>query len=261
MKDKLKQYEKYLTTSNLKNSTIKNYLWHLKQFFIWLEEKELNNNNLDSYLEYLTNKYQKTNSVNLQLVVLNSYLEFIQNNYKYKLLQNTKADLKHLTQIQLSKLLDSPLKNSGLIGLRDKVLLEILYNSGLKVSEIAKIKLDNIDWLNKKININEKGIELNTLIWPYLKKYTNLRNDDNPFLFINLDRAKKSQNESLSVRSVERIIERYTKTLKPPIKASPQILRNTKAYYLKKQGGTAGEIKEKLNFQTTAAAKKYLREI
>lgn len=256
----LEKYKTYLESKNFKKSSLKNYLWHLDKFFIWLSDRQINNTTLNEYLDYLLNKYDKTNSINLQLIVLNAYLRFIKHEFKFSLLETSKTNLKYLTKIELEKLLDAPLKNISILGLRDKVLLEILYNSGLKVNEISKIKIDSIIWEEKKFVTNKKSLSISLLCWPYLKKYINKRKDNNPYLFISFDRSQKASDKALSIRSIERILNKYAKSLKPPLKITPQILRNTLAHNLKNRGD-ASEIKSTLHFQTEVAAKKYSKEI
>src|SRR3989339_1524275 len=59
-------YKKYLKSKNLKNSTIKNYLWHVRQFLHWLNNKKATAIELKNYCKYLLKKYQKINTINLR---------------------------------------------------------------------------------------------------------------------------------------------------------------------------------------------------
>lgn len=260
MNNEINKYKNLLFKKNLRNSTIKNYLWHLNKFFGWLENKEINNKNLNAYSSFLQKKYQKTNSINLQLIILNSYLDFINNDFRFNLLEAENTPLKKLNAIHLAKLLDAPLKNTRAINLRDKVLLEFLYFSGLKVNEISQIKIAQINWAEKILNINNKKIKISLLTWSYLKKYINKRNANNPYLFVNFDRSKKSSTAYLSVRSIERIINKYAKQTLPGIKVNPQIIRNTYASDLKINASLT-DIQKKLNFKSKSAYKNYIKKI
>ena len=73
--------------------------------------------------------------------------------------------------------------------------------------------------------------------------------------------AKKADDNNLSVRSVERIIERYAKLMIPILKINPQILRNTLAHTLKLEGAQKENIRTSLHFKTKTGADNYLKKI
>ena len=263
-----KKFKKYLQSSDLKETTIKNYLWHLEKFFTWLEDKKLSENNLREYFKILLKKYPQVSSINLRLIILNNYLKFQNKRFRFALLSNKPNDLKIISQSQLQAFLAAPLKNKNLIGLRDKALLELLYSSGLKVGQIIKIKLSQIDYIKKQIIFDSKNIlDIEPTAWFYLQKYLSKRKklfidtSDNPWLFINFDRAQKNPNRQLSIRSVERLLNKYAKLSNSFIILNPQILRNTLAYKLKQDGANYHELKKTLHFKTKLGAKEYLKRI
>lgn len=255
-------YKKYLQSKNLKPSTIKNYLWHIDKFLKWLDTRTLNESELKQYFSYLLKRYPRVNTINLRLKILNNYLLFLNKKFTFDLLSNENLNLKILNKEQLNMLLKNPLKTKGLIGLRDKTLLELLYNSGLKVGQIVTLKISQIDQIKNSIIISpDFSLKIKPTVWFYLKKYLEARHDNIDYLFINFDRADKSSKKHLSIRSVERIIGKYAKNINPPIDVSPQILRNTLAYHLKSQGAQSEHIQSALHFQTKTAAKNYLKQI
>ena len=194
--------------------------------------------------------------------VLNNYLKFLGKRFRFDLLSDQKSDVTILTNDQLQNFLDQPLKNKSFAGLRDKALLEILFSTGLKVGQIIKIQTEQIDDLKKEIILDQQlHLNLKPLAWFHLEKYLAERSDDGPWLFINLDRANKSSENHLTVRSVERIVDKYTKQMETGIKINPQILRNTLATQLKQEGAQQEHIKKALHFQTKIGAKNYLDRI
>lgn len=260
-KNSLAKYKLYLKSKDLKASTIKNYSWHVGQFLLWSENKQITTPLLKKYKEFLLAKQKNIGSINLRLVILNSYLHFIGFKHSFELLTDNKSRLAALDPLQLQNFLDQPTKKNNPVGHRDKALLEILYTSGLKVSDLVSLKKNQVDFLSREIILSKKHIALPPYALHYLEKYLNFRKDKSPWLFINFDRSKKAGEKPLSVRSVERIVEKYALALRPRLKITPQILRNTLAYNLKSQGVTGTGLKEALHFQTKVGAGNYLNRL
>jgi integrase/recombinase XerC len=255
-------YKKHLKSSELKASTIKNYLWHVDQFLKWLGNEKLTAVVIKKYFDYLLKKYPRVNTINLRLKIINNYLKFNNKKFYFELLSTEDVDIKILSDSELNQFLDKPLQQNKLIALRDKALLELLYSSGLKVGQLVKLQKTQIDHPRTELLLEKnKTLKIQPSTWLYLKKYLEKRNDNIDYLFINFDRANKSLNKSLSIRSVERIINKYAKGIKPPININPQILRNTLAHKLKAQGAQSEHIKSALHFQTKIGAKNYLKKI
>ncbi len=201
-------------------------------------------------------------SLNLHFIIINDYLKFLKIKFNFNLLSYQAPAVKILTQKQLDAFFAASSGQGKLIGRRDKAMLEILYHSGLKVGSIIKIKRQDVDSIKQEILINKKSIALDPLTWQSLEKYLRLRHDTSPWLFINFDRAKKNIiNNHLSVRSIERIIDKYAKQLRPPLIITPQILRNTLAHQIKHQGGLSGDVQAGLHLQNPKATQKYWQRL
>ncbi|MFA6307273.1 MAG: tyrosine-type recombinase/integrase [Patescibacteria group bacterium] len=256
------KYKNHLKSIKLQTSTIKSYLWHIDQFLSWLDKAELTDNKLKEYFQYLLKKYKRINTINLRLKIINNYLKFLNTPFHIDLLPNETTGIKILTAQELDKFLENPNKYKNLIGLRDKAILELLYSSGLKVGQLVKLKISQIDAIKQEIFITKNNfIKINPSTWLYLKKYLDKRNDTIDYLFINFDRSNKSDNRSLSIRSVERLINKYAKNINPSVNINPQILRNTLAHRLKSEGAQSEHIKSALHFKTKIAAQNYLNKI
>jgi len=259
---KSNKYKSYLKSLALKNSTIKNYAWHVDKFLLWSDKKEITKENLHKYYSLLLKKYHKASTINLRLIILNNYLRFIKYNLQFDLLSNEPNNIRNLTERQLQKFLELPLKNKQIISLRDKALLELLYATGLKVGQIIKLEKRHLDYIKNEIILDDNThLNIKPMTWFYLDKYLQARKDNDQWLFINLDRAKKSESKQLSIRSIERIIEKYANQLNPILKVNPQIIRNTLAYKLKSQGARTQGIKQALHFQTKVGAESYWKRI
>jgi len=257
----MKEYIKYLKVKGLKKSSIKNYLWHTKQFLKWIDNRKISNDLLNKYFTHMLETYPRVNTINLRLMIVNDYLNYLNKKFKFDLLSSENTVPKILTDRQLDIFLNNPFKQNGMIATRDKALLELLCTSGLKVGQLINLKIKQLDTIKKELMIDGVIIKIPASTWFYLKKYLDERNDDIPYLFTNFDRSNKSSDKNLSVRSVERIINKYSKNINPPLTINPQILRNTLAYKLKLSGAESQDIKTSLHFKTKSGAKNYLKKI
>lgn len=260
-KTTLTSYEQWLRAKGIKSSTLKSYLWHLRGFYGWLGKNNFNDQELKKYFTFLTKKYNKVGTINLGLIILNDYLDFSHKKFRFHLLTNRLPAIKILNERQMQEFLDQPLKTPGLLGLRNKALLELLYSTGLKVGQIINLSMEQLDIVKKELSLNHKTIKIKPLAWFHLEHYLNTRTTDEDWLFTNLDRSAKKNDQRISVRSVERIIANYGAKLTPSLQITPQILRNTLAWHLKQQGAQTEQIKQSLHFQTKTGAKNYLQRI
>lgn len=214
------------------------------------------------YFDHLLKRYPRVATINLRLSILNNYLKFLGKRYQYELLSDIKESPVILSPEQLDEFLVQAGKNKSIVGLRDKALLELLYSSGLKVGKLVNLRRDQIDEIKKQIIFDPKNyLNIKALAWQHLQKYLNKRQDNSPWLFVNFDRSQKSMDRHLSIRSVERIIDKYAAKLQPVLKINPQILRNTLAYTLKQEGAQKEHIKKALHFKTKIGADKYLQRL
>ncbi|MCB9802957.1 tyrosine-type recombinase/integrase [Candidatus Nomurabacteria bacterium] len=260
-KTALKKYEKYLNNKKLQASTITTYLWHLEKFFAWLKNQKLSTAKLKKYQEELLKNHSHIASINLRLVILNDFLKLEKNSWQFPLLSAEKQKIEILDKKQLDQFLNSPKNLENILNLRNKVLLEILYFSALKVKEIVLLKKEDFDLKNNFLLWQKKKIKLPQETKNYLLKYLNKRIDDSPYLFLNFDRAKKDEQQQLSIRSVERILEKYARQMQPILRITPQTLRHTLAYHLKQNGAQVKEIQNALHFQSSVAAQEYFKKL
>ena len=141
----------------------------------------------------------------------------------------------------LEKLLEAPLhtKNSSIIQTRDKAILELLFSTGLKVSEISSLRRSQIKFNLSEISIpnntnSSRTIPLTNLVQYWLKQYLESRTDSAPALFVRHDKAKKNQHHnmdySLTGRTSQRVVKKYTKSTGLDSKITPQSLRHSYAH-------------------------------
>jgi site-specific recombinase XerD len=193
------------------------------------------------------------------------------NKIKLPKLTDKDKQVKFLTLEQLEKLLSQPDINS-VSGLRDKAILEILFSTGLRVSELVSLNIDQFNF--KKISElvkEEKSFELNVLgkggrmrivffspralFW--MTKYLEKRSDSNKALFINFRTPSPDSARRLTVRSVDRLLVRYTNLAGLPVNATPHTLRHSFATDLLFQGAGLREVQEFLGHKNISTTQIY----
>jgi len=251
----------------LSNNSQKNYHRFLNKFFNWLKLKNLSDlkphqltaQHIWNYKLYLsrskdptTGKYLKKTSQSYYLIALRALLDYFSDrdiislpSSKIKLPKiNKERAPKFLNLEQIEKLLLQPDINSK-IGLRDRAILETLFSTGMRVAELVALNRDQ--FINLKNDINDleitiigKGERPRTVYFSqravlWLKKYLSTRTDDDKALFVHYS-GKKTESKRLSIRSIERIVKKYTKMAGLPIITSPHTLRHSYATDLLTQG-------------------------
>ena len=259
--ENIRKYQKYLNTKKISLSSQATYLWHLNHFLAYLDKEKITPKNCEKYREFLLHKYKKIATINLRLSVINNYLKFSKQKQQLTLLSIEKQNIHVLTKKQLTEYLNLIPHPSDLISLRDKILLEILYYSGFKAKTIVSLEKKDLNLNKNIISYQKQEAKLNNSTKFYLLKYLQKRSDDSPYLFINFDHAGKNKNQALSVRSIERIIEKYSHQMSDVLRLNPQVLRHTLAYYLKQNGAQISQIKKALHFQSDLAAEFYYQKL
>lgn len=236
----LNRFSEFAKKNNIDDPTkINKELIH--QYRLWLNR--LNNNE---------NKNLKKNTQNYHLIALRGFLKFLVK-VDIKSLEPTKVELSKQEQRQveflegsdLKKILEAPLTIPSLeiIKKRDKAILELFFSTGLRISELCKLKIENInfekDCSNDKANeftVRGKGSKLRIVFLSadakyWLTKYLKMRQDLNPYLFISHDKATDNRKEetNLSPRSVQRIVQKYAKIAGITKHVTPHTMRHSYA--------------------------------
>lgn len=268
----------------LSNNTQKNYHRFLKKFSDWLKIEnienlrpyELTNDHIWRYRvflsRYIKNKPLKKTTQNYYLIALRSLLNYFANRDILSL-PSEKIDLSKdkseksvnfLTLDQIQKLLLAP-NTSNIIGLRDRVILETLFSTGLRVAELMALNRDQIKIKEEdkylEISIVGKGERLRTIYFSeraiyWLKKYLDGRKDMSQALFVSYSKNKK-EPERLSIRSVENIVKKYAKIAGLPLTTTPHTLRHSFATDLLAQGVDLRMVQEFLGHRNIATTQIY----
>ena len=275
----LEKFERYISVEkNLSLHTQRNYLSDLNQFkaFLKKEHSEISIKAIDStiirsYLGSLHKKNRKT-SVARKLASLRTFFRFL---IRAGILKKNPASLictprleKHvpgfLSIDEIFSLLEMPDKTT-LAGLRDKAIMETLYSSGLRVSELVEMDADDLDPNLGIIKVMGKGkkeriVPVGSKAIAALKNYLNARRKTgkcpppstlNPPLFLN------QRGGRLTTRSVARIINQYIEKCGILKNISPHSLRHTFATHMLDAGADLRAIQELLGHASLSTTQKY----
>src|SRR3990172_3323399 len=264
---------------NASQLTIRNYDHYLKRFLGFagdIDPKDINQEMVRKYRVFLARYIDERSGLPLKkvtqnyfVIALRAFLRFLAKNdvetlaaEKIELGDQDPRPIKVLDNDQLSRLLSSP-EISKVDGLRDKAILETLFSTGLRVSELAKLNRDKINLQRREFGIVGKGgkervVFISDDAADWIGRYLAKRSDRYNPLFIRYsgkeDPTKFGEKMRLTTRSIERIVEKYVRKAQIPIKASPHTLRHSFATDLLINGADIRSVQEMLghaNISTT----------
>ena len=266
--------EDYLFELEIRNyslNTIKTYKSIINNFHKFLKERKGNNDermilrSFKRYIRYLKReKKVSQNYIYLVTVVLKKFFEFggIGVLKDVKTPKRTKSLPKSLNEDEVKKLInaldgyqsvDSSSSYAEFLRLRNKLILALLYSSGLRVSELVTLQTDNVDLDERTIRIRGKGEKDRIVLFDdatkvLIEEYLAKRDDDSEYLFIN------RYGNHLTPRYVQMMIKDYARVAGIKKKVTPHILRHSFATHLLKNGVDIRAIQQLLghsNLSTT----------
>lgn len=272
MEKTIVEFLKYLKIEkNYSNYTIINYGKDLKVFLKFLKQENIDDFNKVDYniiRKFLENLYEyeySNKSVARHISSLKSLYKYllkedIVKNNPMNLISNPKIEKKlpkFLYYNELEKLFEVPDKTT-VFGMRDLTILETFYSTGIRVSELVNIKMEDIDFNNKTIKILGKGNKERIVLYgnvlsEYLDIYLSKRKEISKtnFLFIN-----KFGNQ-LTDRGVRLIIENILKKGSFNYHISPHTLRHTFATHMLDNGADLRIVQELLGHSSLASTEVY----
>lgn len=259
--------------------TIQNYDHYLKRFLDFSGDINPSLINLDSIRKYRlylsrwadpkTKKPLKRVTQNYFMIALRAFLRYLARKdintisaEKVELGETEASPIKVLDEVSLQRLLDC-VDISDKQGLRDKALLETLFSTGLRVSELSSLNKDTINLDRREFSVVGKGskeriVFLSESAVKWLDQYLKIRRDSFNPLFIrfqgSINMVEHGEAMRLSSRSIERIVEKYVKKCGLSVKATPHTLRHSFATDLLINGADIRSVQEMLghaNISTT----------
>jgi site-specific recombinase XerD len=286
--------------------TIRNYDFYLKNFLNWAKINKPEEITLDLIRQYrlwlARQKNQRGGNLsistqNYYLIALRSFLKYLAKR-DIKTLAPEKIELAKMPERQISflegddleKFLDAPLQvnQPEIIKLRDKAILELLFSTGLRVSELTNLKKEDINLNKDEFSVKGKGgkwrvVFLSNQAKHWLKKYLESRTDMDPALFVRHDRGRQSQintdqdtdkhrylrksaanlresvlkGNQLTPRSVQRLVKKYAKVAGLTKKITTHSLRHSFATDLLASGADLRAVQELLGHKNITTTQVY----
>jgi len=266
--------------------TIKNYHFYLCKFLEWASNQgyELNSPEqitqplIRSFRRYLsrqrTNKgeFLSPNTQAYYLISIRAFLKYLAKQ-DIKSLAPEKIELPKLREREISFLegedlenfLNAPLKveQNELTKLRDKAILELLFSTGLRVSELTNLKIEDINLEKDEFHVKGKGgrvrvVFLSNQAKYWLKKYLDQRKDLSPALFVRTDKAGENNIlKGLTPRSVQRLVKKYAKVAGLTKRVTPHSLRHTFGTDLLRSGADIRSIQALLGHKNISTTQIY----
>ena len=261
---------------NLSYYTIRNYKNDLSDFLDFIGEKKISNINkitkliIREYLSNLLKKNYKKKSITRKLSVIRSYLRYLKSQ---NIIDENHAELVHapkntkklpeiIDKKEINKLLETP-KFDTINGFRDRAILEIFYSTGIRVSEMHKININDVDYKEQNIKIIGKGSKNRVVLFgkkcqDAIKNYatyhrvkliSNLHNDK--ALFLN------RYGSRLSVRSIQRLVKKYFLISGLGNNLHTHSLRHTFATHLIEEGADIKVVQDLLGHESPTTTQIY----
>ena len=248
---------------NYSSHTILNYRIDLEEFAGFLGKTPIENveyPDLRRFLAQLKGRNLKPRSLARKLSSLRSFFKFLQRegvikSNPAKLLVTPKLDkpLPHfMSEEESVQLIEAP-KTGKINSPRDRAIFEILYSTGIRVSELVGLNVDDVDFIGNIIKVMGKGkkermVPIGDTALNALKEYLDKRRVDNKFIFVNKNGTR------LSDRSVRNIINKYILEQAMAQHVSPHMFRHSFATHLLNHGADLRSVQELLghvNLSTT----------
>lgn len=265
---------------NKSEKTLENYHHYLKRFKGFLKEdldpKDLNMQKIQDYRLYL-NRFQDEDgnglgikTQNYHLICLRAFLKYLAKNdikslapEKIELAKIPKRTVEVLSREELDRIfnmVDLSKKN----GLRDKAILEMLYSTGLRVSEMANLNIDQVDLKRREFMVRGKGkkpriVFLSERAAKAIERYLKSRQDNfKPLITNNLkSHILEEEKRRLSTVSIETIVRKYARHAGIIKKVTPHTLRHSYATELLMNGADIRSVQEMLGHSSITTTQIY----
>ncbi len=259
LKREIENYINYLRFErNYSPNTLRSYSRDLMDFYKYCKEKDLdftNKRNVRSYIQFIAQKNYKNSTFVRKVISLRSFFEYLLTFEKFNedltvFIPTPKAERKlpqFLSVDEVMKLLNSP-SLDDLIGIRDRAIIETLYATGIRVSELVGMNEEDINWNYGEIRVfGKRAKERIVIVGEETLKILQLYKDHvRPKLLKKPEKAffLNAKGGRISDRAIRMIIKKYTKGFNK--KVSPHTLRHTFATHLLEGGADLRYVQELL---------------
>jgi integrase/recombinase XerD len=261
---------------HVSSNTLQSYKRDIDQYISFLGEKDIesisltNKKVLDEYLSSLESKGRSASTISRNLASLRSFYRFSAKNKIIESdptseLESPKIERKLpqiLTAEQVELLLKQP-NTKDLKGLRDKAMLELLYATGIRVTELISLNIDDLDFENSQVRCNAAGrprmIPLTSSAMKAIRDYVEgarqsmIHSYDEVALFVNVGGTR------ITRQGFWKIIKFYKNQAKIEVDITPHTLRHSVAAHLLQNGADIKSIQEFLGHSDISSTQIYMQ--
>ena len=273
---KNKFYDYLLLEKNYSQHTVTAYINDIGFFESFLSNEFeddnlllINYNQIRSWIVSLSDDGISNASINRKVSSLKSFYKFLLKTkqidtsplLKHKALKAPKKIQIPFSVKELDMVLNQIIYKEGFEGVRDKLIVDLFYTTGIRRTELINLKIQNVDLSNKTIKVigkrnKERIIPILTIIEEQIKKYLSERSSihelkDSECFFL------LSNGVKLNDSFVYRLINYYFSNVSEKVKKSPHILRHTFATHLLNNGADINSVKELLGHSSLASTQVY----
>lgn len=261
------QYEKRASKHTLVaySNDIKQFVTYLSTTYEITKIAEVNHTIIRSWIVSLMEQKISPRSVNRKITTLKTLYKFllrqsiVTENPMLKILspKTSKRLPVFIEKEKMDNLLDDTVFGDDFEGQRNKLIIELFYATGIRLSELINLKQSNVDLYQSQIKVlgkrnKERIIPFNTILKDQIQQYITAKADLNDeFLFIN------KNGKQLYEKFVYRIVNTYLSQITTVNKKSPHVLRHTFATHMLNNGADLNAIKELLGHANLSATQVY----
>lgn len=278
MKETLKDYELYLEKQKLSDNTKNSYIRDLLIFFEFAGVKnkkdifKVSSEKIDAYIDQLKGKGKANSTISRSIASLKKFYQYQFKNDNIKINPVLKVEVPRvekklpeaITTREINKLLSQP-KCTDLKGFRDKAMLELLYATGIKVSEIINLNVRDLDIRGEMLKCSHGkhqryipiGRAAAEALDDYLKKARSLMvgNKNTKTLFVNCS------GEPLTRQGFWKILRGYAEKAGIKTEINAQTLRNSFAVHMLQNGADISVVSEMLGHGDVVTTRIYSRVV
>lgn len=276
LEENLENFLDYLSIERgLAQNTIISYRYDLIKYISFLKKKKIGSFNqtnkvlVNNYFVFLRGKGLEINSISRNLVAVKMFYRFLlmeglikEDTTSLIEFPRVSKKLPHVLSLREINLLLDKANFKVKLGLRDQAVLELFYATGLRVSELIYLKINDVNMENCMLKCLGKGskeriIPFGNMAYQSLKLYLDrtrpklVKNPDEDALFLN------SRGESLSRQGVFYLVKLYAKKAKIEKKVTPHTLRHTLATHLLENGADLRSVQEMLGHSDISTTQIY----
>ena len=259
----------------LSNTTLQSYKRDISQYETYINSNRLNylkvtEEDIRNYMEYLEDENKKKSTISRSLAAIRSFYQFLIRNKKVKKdptknIESPKIEKRVpsiLTSKEVELLLEQP-KDVDLKGTRDKAMLEFAYATGMRVTEIISLNIDDVNldegYVVCKTRNKSRNIPLGSMSLRALKEYIEdareylIKNEDEEALFVNVNGTR------LTRQGFWKIVKYYKEQAHITKDITPHVLRHSFATHLLQNGADLKAIQTMLGHSDISSTQVYMQ--